>query len=86
MFGKAPAVLGFKDHNVFAEEASLDACLEIEQRDARHQQALLRPTFPPFFHQLGLVVQFLFDEVSHRGKVVLTPPPPVGGRFAFDLG
>ena len=86
MLGEAPAVLGLENHDVFAEETALDACLEVKQRHARHQQALLGPTLPSFFHQLGLIVQLLLDEVRHRRKVVLASPPAVGSRFAFDLG
>ena len=86
MLGEAPAVLGLEDYDVFSEETALDACLEVKQRHARHHQALLGPTLPAFFHQLGLVIQLLLDEVCHRGKVVLASSPTVGSGFAFGLG
>ena len=85
MLGKTPAVLCLEHDDVFTEESALNSSFEVEQRHTSHQQALLRPTLPPFLHQLRLVVQFLFDEVRHRGKVILTSSPTVGRGFPLGL-
>ena len=86
MFGKTPPVLSLKDDDVFAEKPPLRPGFQIKQGDASHNKALLGPSLPSLFNQLRFIVQFLPDEVGHRGEMVLAPSPAVRSRFAFGHG